>query len=292
MVGQGPVQSGSVENYLEWAHRGKPDLWRYTIAVVLGFVLSLYVLPIFFGVLLAVQKVFEISQQGVLLLSFFPGLVFILLLVRLLLVRPAWSVALPSWPPSGRMLLVGLLIGLLVGLAPPPFVHFQFEGFAALRSTGPLFISLTLAGLLVQTAMEEILFRGLIQQAAFRVTGRAWPAILIQALIFGILHISNIGAWNNNPLAMLPYLVTALSWGWIAARTGSLLVPWMLHFTNNASTTFIVGVRGDVLHSIGPFSIEPPTLDIAILISFMQAALWVGLVEIYVRRAMPKPRTP
>lgn len=271
-------------NYLDWARRGKSSLWRYAIVVPVGFALSMFVLPLIFDILLLSQNSLEISQQTMIVFSLFPGIVLIFLLVCFVLGRPAWSVALPAWPPSGQALLAGLLIGLLVSLIPPPFVHIYYEGFDGLRSAGTTFIFLTLAGLLIQTGAEEVLFRGLIQQAAYRLFGQVSLAVLTQALIFGYMHIDNIAAYGGSWLAMAPYFITALAWGWIACRTGSLLVPWMLHFTNNASTVLIVGARGDALKSVGPFSMDPPAIAISVLIITMQAILWVSLVEIYVRR--------
>jgi hypothetical protein len=252
---------------------------------IVGFLLALFVLPSIFIVLLAALSRSASTGSLVLVFSFLPGLLAIFMLVRLALGRPAWSVALPSYPPGWRPLVAGLLIGLIVGLVPPPYLDFEYRGFGGLIAAGASFILLTLIGLLIQTAMEEVLFRGLLLQAAYRLTGYVWIAITAQAVIFAILHIGNLQAWHGNPLGLIPYLITALAWGWLAWRTGSLLIPWMLHFANNASNALLVGTKGDVLHSVGPFAIDPPTIAVGALATLMQAVLSIFLVELYLWHA-------
>ncbi len=274
-------QEARPEHYLDWVSRGNASPWRYALVAVLGFFLAVFILPVFFFVGLVSLTGKAAAPDGATEFSFLPGLVAILILVRLILARPAWSVALPSWPPSWRLLGAGLLIGLVVCLIPPPFLNFHYEGFSGLRSAGGAFILMTLLGLLLQTAAEEVLFRGLFLQAVLRLTGLVWVAVLIQALVFAWLHIGNLKAWHGNPLGMAPYLIVALVWGWVAWRTGSLLVPWMLHFTNNASNVLIFGVKGDVIQSIGPVSIDPPSIIVGTLVIVMQAVLYIGLVEAY-----------
>jgi len=271
-------------SYLDWALRGQTSIWRYGLAIGLGLVFGIFFLPGLFALGCVLLFHASPSLPPVKLFSFLPGLLGILLLVKVILQRPSWSVALPWWPTSWQWLGSGLAIGTIIAVFPPPFVDFRYEGFAALRAISLGMIMLVLVGLLIQTATEEILFRGLILQAAYRFTGKVWLAIMIQALLFALLHIGNIGAWEGTWLAMMPYFVTAAAWGWVATRSGSLVLPWMLHFTNNASTTFLVGVRGDVLTAWGVFSIMPPSIPVAIAITCVQAALWIGLTELWFRR--------
>jgi len=83
---------------------------------------------------------------------------------------------------------------------------------------------------------------------------------------------------------MVPYLVPALAWGWIAWRTGSLLMPMGLHFANNAFLVLFVNTKGDVLQTVTPFIAETPTIERAALFAVGQAALTIVAVEWIVRR--------
>jgi Type II CAAX prenyl endopeptidase Rce1-like len=97
----------------------------------------------------------------------------------------------------------------------------------------------------IQTGFEEMLFRGLIAQLTRRIVNSVTLVVLVQALIFGALHVGNVRAWGGSPLGMAPDVLAAAAWGWAAWRTGSLLVPAALRFANNAGNVLAVGVSGD-----------------------------------------------
>lgn len=182
---------------------------------------------------------------------------------------------------------IALAVNVLASVVQLPLIPVHYEGFAGLKAAGISVVAVSLVGFLIQTGTEELLFRGLLQQTFFRFTGSAWIAILGQALVFGFLHIQNVAAWGGNPLAMVPYLLTALTWGWAAWRTGSLLVPWGLHFVNNASEEFLVGTKGDVLHPIAPFSVEVPGIGLGTALVAISLVITIVLVELYARRWRP-----
>lgn len=83
-------------NYLDWAGKASAARWRYALAAVLGAGLMLLVLPTVYVIALAgIDPQFATSDIGV-EFGFLPSAIAILLLVRLLLGRPAWTVALPA----------------------------------------------------------------------------------------------------------------------------------------------------------------------------------------------------
>lgn len=113
----------------------------------------------------------------------------------------------------------------------------------------PLFLSvlpLAVAGLLLQTGAEEVLFRGYLQgqlAARFR-----HPAVwmLLPALAFGALHYDPATAGPNAGWVV----VSATLFGLIAADllrvTGSIGAGWGLHFVNNASAILVVSTDGSL----------------------------------------------
>lgn len=87
---------------------------------------------------------------------------------------------------------------------------------------------------IVVPAVEEVMFRGALLGALRRVGLAPWPAILLCALIFALLHIpALVGGAVAPGLAMLFVLGALL--GWCAARTGSLAAPIMAHMLFNAA---------------------------------------------------------
>ena len=84
-------------NYLEWSDEGRPAIWRYLAAIVLGFVFWMWgSIP---AILLLQDFLNDPATKSVAFeYTFVVGLVAIPLIVRYLLKRPAFSVALPAWP--------------------------------------------------------------------------------------------------------------------------------------------------------------------------------------------------
>ncbi len=75
---------------------------------------------------------------------------------------------------------------------------------------------------------EELLCRGAILGVLLTmVPRRPWVAIVVSALIFGMLHL--------NPVQTVFGFLYGLLLGWLAWRTGSLLPGIVVHIANNAS---------------------------------------------------------
>jgi membrane protease YdiL (CAAX protease family) len=72
---------------------------------------------------------------------------------------------------------------------------------------------------------EEVLFRGVFLQSAGKYLP-FWPVNILQAAAFSSLH----DGWRNFPT----YLAMGAILGWMARRTGGLLIPMLTHGLNNA----------------------------------------------------------
>lgn len=79
--------------------------------------------------------------------------------------------------------------------------------------------------------MEELLFRGAMQGYLLRKWKNQIWAIVLPALLFGIVH--------GNPMQIPFAFVTGLILGWVFYRTGSLLPGMLMHFVNNASSVLL-----------------------------------------------------
>jgi membrane protease YdiL (CAAX protease family) len=91
-----------------------------------------------------------------------------------------------------------------------------------------------LAAAVVPAVTEEVLFRGFLQGALERRLGR-WPAVLVAAAAFGLIH----GA-GRAPVAFTMGLLL----GWTAARTGSVLPAIAAHASVNAIAVTLVNSPG------------------------------------------------
>jgi membrane protease YdiL (CAAX protease family) len=98
--------------------------------------------------------------------------------------------------------------------------------FAAIPDTMPNSILLFVTIAVVAPLLEEILFRGLLQNALSKRLP-VWAAIALSALIFGAMHMDFY--------AMPPLVLMGAIFGVIYHLTGSLRVTIVLHMINNAA---------------------------------------------------------
>jgi len=140
------------------------------------------------------------------------------LLPRLSDMAYALAVALGCWlfSVSYRAIALGM------GLTPP-----RGDGVDLTRvfGTGPVGIVATVAVVaLLGPLLEEVLLRGVVLDAVGRRIG-AWPAILVCAIAFALLHAS---VWS-----LLPLTVLGIGLGWLAVRSRSLVPAVLAHVLYN-----------------------------------------------------------
>lgn len=101
--------------------------------------------------------------------------------------------------------------------------------FLEMKDSIPGIISIAV----IAPAFEELFFRGAIEKHLLQKWDKPAYAILVSALIFGLIH--------GNP-AQIPYaFILGLLLGWFYFRTGSLIPCIVIHFINNAlSVTLMI----------------------------------------------------
>jgi membrane protease YdiL (CAAX protease family) len=127
---------------------------------------------------------------------------------------------------------IGLVLGVAVCSAATLMIFSWFNpprlGTGARLLEGMAPWSLVTAGMVfaaVNAFVEEVLFRGIVQQHLARVLGN-WPAVLTQALAFGILHL------NGYPYGLIGVALASvygLILGALRLHSGGLLAPWLAH---------------------------------------------------------------
>jgi uncharacterized protein len=104
-----------------------------------------------------------------------------------------------------------------------------------LAVNGTRHIGLTFASLLLAPLLEEIIFR----QSGFRLWRHSWPGLygtlILTSLLFMLMH------WGQYNLTMLVLMfLFGILLGLAREKTGSLLVPVILHALNNLFTVVLV----------------------------------------------------
>lgn len=143
------------------------------------------------------------------------------------------------------------------------------EAFLSTTSIGGLAINMLMIAI-IPAVGEEIFFRGILQRLFNQMTRNVHAAVIISALLFSALHMQFYG--------FLPRFVLGLILGYLYAWSGSIWVPIIVHFINNAFAVmamFLVShnmVETD-LDSLGTTNSQP-----LIIISVMLVMLLMGVV--------------
>jgi membrane protease YdiL (CAAX protease family) len=153
-------------------------------------------------------------------------------------VRDYFALSIPTWRD------VALCVGVFVTFAAIGFALYLAVGYGAadiktqvdeyrtIRALGAGALSLSLIyAIVVAPVAEEMIFRGFLYRGWSSSRLGAWGAIVLVSLIFGLMHLQY--TW----LGMADCVVFGLICGWLRLRTGSLLVPILLHVLNNMWAT-------------------------------------------------------
>ena len=117
---------------------------------------------------------------------------------------------------------------------------------------------------------EETMFRGFIQRS-FEFKMKPFYAALITAIFFGANHF--------NPYGLIPLIILGLYFGYAAYKSGSIIVPIILHFLNNFTAVMLYFIFGDdeLISSTVSKSVE---LGSSFMILLFMTVLFAGLLVI------------
>lgn len=177
---------------------------------------------------------------------------------------PTWSRWLGLyWPPHpqeslfffGLFFAFGVVIAGLSVWFIPGYTTLAQKTPQAIIAASPLVTLLVAAPVyaFVTTGFsEELFFRGVLAKRLIGWLGFRWGN-LIQALLFGLLHVGLVSLLGAPASGLLTYGLVGLSTGglaWVAgwamdARgAGSIVIPWLMHSAVNLATIcFYVAVR-------------------------------------------------
>ena len=283
----------AVRSYLGWANSGRASFWRYTVGIAIAGVLLLLlgglVLIIPFAMLVPDYGESLSGRLMAMLLTFVVPFAATPLIVWLMHKRPWWSVAMPELRFRLWDFLTGVWVALVVSVLTTVGLSvvglLPVEGNPEFNIPTLLVVSaLGLVGIFIQASAEELFFRGYLTQFVRRFTANKILFLGIPALLFAAPHVLNIASLGGGPLALAPYFVSGLLYGWAAYQSGSLWMAVALHFVNNYTGLVLVGTRGDVLPSAAPLVIESPSLVTGTLAVFLQSLLIFVVLSYLIKR--------
>jgi hypothetical protein len=132
-----------------------------------------------------------------------------------------------------RSALLGLSVYALVGV--PLGLVIGFLEFEPHVPDGGELLAGILAGYLLVALIEEVLFRGIIQNLLSKRLRRPWVGLGVSAFIFGLAHLNN--STPGFPVPNWGYVLMAtlagLAYGWVWMRTGKVTASAITHMLVN-----------------------------------------------------------
>lgn len=272
--------------------RLRPQVWR----LVLGMVLVLGVYILWMGLLVGVIALLrgaEAMDQALgsigigdsptslllLLLTFVGMALGAFAAVRWLHHRPVASL---FGPRAVVLRDFGLGLGIFAVLALPGIIWF-FTTLDLTRgvawSVWLMFLPLALAGLLIQTGAEEIVFRGYMQQQLAARFASRWVWMVLPSAIFGLVHYSPAEMGDSAWLIVGVTGFFGLIMADLTARSGSIGMAWGLHFANNA-LAILLFTTGEALDGLALYRLPFSARDTEAIIP-MLAVDMVGMVILW-----------
>ena len=174
--------------------------------------------------------------------------------------KRSWKTLITAYPNIrwerflfGNLLWLGLMIGgelITYSLNPDNYI-FQFEvtQFVALLIVSVLVIPLQAAG-------EELFFRGYLMQGIGWGTKKAWIALVITSIGFGLLHLANPEIEKYGSEFIITYIIMGLFFGVIALMDDGLELAIGVHTINNIYNAVLVTFPGSALELPTVFRIK------------------------------------
>lgn len=259
----------------------RPQLWRTVLGLVLIFAIYWFSLLALFTAVETTQGLWAASLFAdamlsgssppgmiALLYSFLPAVIGVFAATRLVLGRGAGTLFGPARDTIRNFARVALpLIALWIVMLP---ITTSDDNVGRHLTLAQLlyWLPFALPGLLLQTSSEELVFRGYLQQqlaVRFR-SPLIW--MILPSLLFGSMHFSSqefgqnafyIVAWTT----MFGILAADLT-----ARTGNLGAAIGLHFANNFSALFLVGLYGN-LDGLALYNVVINTRDTGAVLPYL-----------------------
>lgn len=127
-----------------------------------------------------------------------------------------------------------VILNAVMNYLPMPII----EAYAEVMDTlvNGSFIMILITGSIMAPLFEEIIIRGIVFND-FKKAVPVWLAIMIQAAVFGVMHMNIIQGTYA--------FVIGLIFGLVYLKYNSIWVPILMHFSFNTTSLFIDGVFGE-----------------------------------------------
>ncbi|MBI1836829.1 MAG: CPBP family intramembrane metalloprotease [Flavobacteriia bacterium] len=114
-------------------------------------------------------------------------------------------------------------------------IHFNFDS-----SKFFILLLLSLIFVPIQTCFEEIFFRGYLIQGLKSAYKKAWLAVLLSSILFGLLHFSNPEVDKLGKILLIYYILSGLFLGLLTLMDDGIELSFGYHLANNIFAAVIL----------------------------------------------------
>ena len=266
--------------YIAQAFKNLHDWWRYLIGLIVAFIgVAVFSIPHFVGIFMKrmeakvdltrlddinyLMSLFDANTNLVfVLLPFAGGLIFLLIIVKLLHKQSITSLTTARKKIDWKRIWFAFFFWGIVSsgmvlldyyLSPESYVdNFELNRFLVLA-----LIAIVL--LPFQTSFEEYLFRGYLMQGIGVLAKNKWVPLIVTSLIFGLMHIANPEVDKLGYSIMVYYIGTGLFLGILTLMDDGMELALGFHAANNLFTALLVTANWTALqtHSVFKDIAEP-----------------------------------
>lgn len=278
--------------YLEQSLDGNNQFWKYVVVLLLTFIATqvIGVAPLMAVIMyqtiqngdftLNPSNIADFSGMGIssnfglflMLIPFAVGLVALILLIKVFHKRSFSETVNGRKKVRWNKFFQGVIVWGIILVAYLAFEYFSNPSNFVLQFDLGQFIPLLFISLLfipLQTTFEELSFRGYLAQGIAGWTKSRWLALLIPAVLFGLMHIMNpeikeFGFWITMP----QYIWFGLFFGIIAILDDGIELAMGVHAINNVFASLFVTHKSSALQTPAIFEQQliDPKLELILLI--------------------------
>jgi membrane protease YdiL (CAAX protease family) len=270
------------ERYLDLARLGKNDWWRYALGVltIAFFWLVLGYLPLIY----VSEERFADPLIAFVLVNFsiFMMLAGLAVATRWIHRRPLLTLITPApriaWTRIGRAAVVWTALSAILVVAE----HFLYPGRYYLSFDGQRFLPFALVVLVltpIQSATEELIFRGYFMQGLGLLTRKPLLIAVASSALIAVPHLMNPEVQQYGVLLMAAnYFAIGMVLATIALRDGRLELAIGLHAVNNVLLALVANYEGSALPSQSVFTareLDPWYTLAAITVGGLAFHFWI-----------------
>ena len=245
--------------YIEEAYKGRDDVWRYVVGLVIIFIGWQFVgmIPLVVAIFTKIDGIHDMPTDVIgmanvlgsnlfllmMLLSFLVGLIATFLTAKLLHKQTIVSLTTSRRSIDWKRVVFAFtlwatvsitLIMLDVVLSPDDYeFNLKWKPFLILAAISIILIP-------VQTSFEEYFMRGYLMQGIGLLAKNRWVPLVITSSIFGLLHFANPEVEKLGYGIMVFYIGTGFFLGILTLMDEGLELALGFHAANNMTTALLV----------------------------------------------------